>query len=250
MSSCLRALFFSALFLAFPSASPALTFFIDASDSGWYSSAGNHTPSNQNYEVGWENEELHTFFVFDLSTLPASETVQSVTLHAYNPAVGEPNASYAGGYDSPDPSETYDLHQVLLAAATVTGPPVPPPLIVNPAAYIDLGDGPVFGTYNATSADNGGFIDVVFNMTGRISVQNSVGLPAQYVLGGAVSSLTSATGVEEFVFGHTDPPLLGPGTRQLIITMTPEPGTGALVALGLVAITSARRSRTSARRIG
>jgi hypothetical protein len=249
MSSCLRAFLFSALFLIFASASPALTFTINASDSGWYSETGNHTPSNQSYEAGWENERLRNFFVFDLSSLPTSETVLSVTLHVYNPAVHEPDVTYAGGYVSPDASETYELHEVLLPAATVTGGPVPPPVIVNPAAYTDLGDGAVYGSYAVTSADNGAFVDIGLNAAGIASVQSLAGLPAQYVLGGLVTTLTATIGVEEWVLGHTDPPGLGPYTRQLVVTMTPEPGTGALFALGLVAIGSARRSR-SARRIG
>jgi len=70
MSRCLRALFTLALLLPVASTSQALTFTINASDSGWHSSAGNHTSGNLNYEVGWENEELHNYFVFDLSSLP------------------------------------------------------------------------------------------------------------------------------------------------------------------------------------
>jgi len=216
MSSCLRALFVSALLLAFASASQALTFTIDASDSGWHSSAGNHTASNQNYEAGWENEELHDFFVFDLSSLPLGETILSATLHAYNPAVGEPNVSYTGGYESADASETYNLHEVLLPAAVVTAPSV-----LNPAVYTDLGDGTLFGTYFASSADNGGFIDIALNGAGIASAQTFAGV-GSFVLGGQVSTLASAFGVDEFVFGHTDPPLLGPGTRQLIVTVTPS----------------------------
>ena len=67
------------------------------------------------------------------------------------------------------------------------------------------------------------------------------------MLGGTVDSLTSAFGTDEFVFGHTDPLDANPGSpyaRQLCIVTTgasrhgdcfapiPEPGTGALVALG------------------
>ena len=43
------------------------------------------------------------------------------------------------------------------------------------------------------------------NAAAIVSVQNFIGLPAQYVLGGTVDSLASAFGVDEFVFGHTDP---------------------------------------------
>jgi hypothetical protein len=110
MSSCLRAFLFSALFLLFASASPAIT--INASDSGNYSASGNHALGDLEYVAGWDNEGLHDYFVFDLSSL--SGTIASATLHVYNPAVCEPDCSYTGGYDSPDATETYNLHEVLL----------------------------------------------------------------------------------------------------------------------------------------
>ena len=131
------------------------------------------------------------------------------------------------------------MREILLAAALVTAPSVS-----NPAVYTAIGLGTAFGSTAASLADNGQDIDIALNAAGIASVQ-TVGLP-QYVLGGTVDSLTSAFGVAEFVFGHTDPLDALPGspyTRQLIVTMTPEPGTGALVALGLIGVAAARRRR-------
>src|SRR2546426_3329086 len=103
MSSCLRAFLFSALFLLFASASPALTFTITASDSGNYADDGSHAFGDLEYVAGYDSpQRLHNYFVFDLSGLPATETILSATLHAYNPAVCVPNCSYTGGYDSAD----------------------------------------------------------------------------------------------------------------------------------------------------
>src|SRR2546427_11315704 len=122
MSSCLRVLFGSALLLAFASPSPALT--INASDSGWHSSAGNHTASNQDYVAGWVTDtEYHDFFVFDLSTLAVTETILSATLHVYNPRAGQPNASFTNGYHSPAATDTYNLRHAPTPPHAAPPPP-------------------------------------------------------------------------------------------------------------------------------
>src|SRR5258705_1898248 len=224
MSSCLRAFLFSALFLLFASASPAIT--INASDSGNYSDSGSHSLGDLEYVAGWDNEGLHNYFVFDLSSL--SGTIASATLHVYNPAICVPDCSYTGGYDSGDASETYNLHEVLLfPAAVVTNS------VLNPAIYTDLGDGPSFGSQNASLADNGAFIDIPLNAAGIASAQTFVGI-GSFVLGGEVSTLASLLHTKEYVFRLTHPVRYPDYTRQLIITTVPEPATRAVIPLRLV----------------
>ncbi len=250
MSSCLRPLLLSALLLAIASASSALTFTIDASDSGFHDDAGNHVDTtNENYTAGWADEQLRNWFVFDVSGLPAGETVLSVTLRLYNPAVGEPDGTYTGGYDSTDATETYEVRELLLPSAVVTAPSV-----LDPAVYTAIGAGTLFGSATMSPADNGQFVDITLNAAAIAAVDAAV---AEFVLGGLVSSLTAALGTEEFVFGHTDPLDDDPGSpyaRQLCVTTTggpdtacfapiPEPGTSALVALGLIGLATARRWR-------
>src|SRR5258706_4830269 len=116
MSRFVHTLLLSAAWLAFASASSAIT--VNASDSGNYDATGNHALGDLEYVAGWDNEGLRDYFVFDLSSL--SGTIASATLHVYNPAVCEPDCSYTGGYDSGDATETYNLHEVLLPAAVVT----------------------------------------------------------------------------------------------------------------------------------
>ncbi|TMA22416.1 MAG: PEP-CTERM sorting domain-containing protein, partial [Deltaproteobacteria bacterium] len=221
MSSCLRALRLLSglvLLLALASPSPASAVTILASDSGWHSSAGVHTASNQDYEAGWSGttDTFHNFFVFDLSSLTLGQTILSATLRVYNPQAGEPNANFGPGFSSPDATETYNLHEVLAPAAVVTAPS-----LVSTAVYTDLGD-------------------VALNAAGLAAAQTWVGI-GSFVLGGEISTLNSASGIEEFVFGHTDPPGFGPYTRELVLVLTPEPGTGALVATGLVGLAARRR---------
>lgn len=236
MSSHVRALMLSLLLSAFAGAGQAATITIGASDSGWHSGAGNHTITNQTYATGWEDEELRSFFVFDLSAIPVTETLLSVRFRAYNPDVCEPDCSYTGGYDSPDLSESLELREVLTPAAVVTAPSV-----ANPTVFNDLGDGTLFGSYLASSADNGAFIEIELNAAGIAAAQGFAGV-GEFVLGGSLSSLTSAFGTTEVVFGLTDPAGLGPYTRELVITYTPEPGTAALLALGLVGLAVRRRN--------
>lgn len=235
MPCCIRVCVLSLSILLLASAGQALTITLDATDSGWYDQSGAHTASNDNYAAGWENTQLRNFFVFDVSGLPAGETILSATLRAYNPAVGEPNASFEGGYDSPDASETYRLVEVLTPAAVISLDSVG-----NLVVFNDLADGPEYGSYAFSAADNGTDVDVALNAAGLAALDAAIG---DFVLGGYVSTLTGSFGTDEFVWGHTDPAGLGPYPRQLIVVLTPEPGTGALLVLGIVALAAARRGR-------
>ncbi len=212
----------------------ALTITIAASDSGSFSEDGNHTATNETYLAGWSNDEYRNFFVFDVSGLPAGETILSATLRAYNPAVGEPDVSYTGGYQSPDASETYQLVEVLTPAVAFGVTHVGTGL----AIYLDLADGPVYGAQTVTVADNGAFIEVALNAAGLAALDAAVG---DFVLGGHLSSLTSAFGTDELIWGLTDPPGLGPYTRELVVVLTPEPAPGLLLTLGLIGFAAARR---------
>ena len=234
MRCSLLSLFPPLLLLVPAAASQALTITIGASDSGWFDESGNHTSTNENYQAGWRNAEFRNFFVFDTSLIPAGETILSATLRAYNPDIGEPDVTFTGGYDSPDASETYQLVEVSTPALSFAATHVGTGLTI----FTDLGDGPIYGTQISTASDNGAFVEVPLNATGLAALDAAVG---DFVLGGYLSSLSSAFGTDEFIWGHTDPPELGPYARELVVVMTPEPTTGLLLALGLVALSTLRR---------
>src|SRR5262245_25432618 len=92
-------------------AAHAATFVIDATDSGWYNPSGTNSSGNQNYIVGESGNEYRDYFVFDLTGVPVTDTVVSATLRLWNPVVDIPN-QYYDGYNSPDPSESYQLVEV------------------------------------------------------------------------------------------------------------------------------------------
>ena len=176
---------------------------INATDSGWYDDDGSHTQSNENYIVGWRGAEYRNFFVFDLTAIPIGDTVVSVTLRLFNPALNLPTI-LANGYSSPDPFETYEVVEVIT--------PVPL-LILGGAAltttYQDLADGAVFGSRAVSAADNGTNVDIALNAAGVAAIDAGVGL---FALGGHITTLTSGFD-NEFAFGSTSANSL----RQLVI---------------------------------
>jgi hypothetical protein len=217
------------LVLLMGAAADATTIVINATDSGWYDDTGSHTQSNENYLVGWRGAEYRNFFVFDLTAIPVTDTVVSATLRLFNPAISLP-AILANGYSSPDLSETYEVVEVT----------TPVPLLILGGTlltpiYNDLGDGTVFGTRAVSAADNGANVDIALDAAGVAAIDAGVGL---FALGGHVSTLTSGF-PNEFVFGSTGATSL----RQLVIetNAVPEPGSGALVGVGLAAVAVWRR---------
>lgn len=221
-------------------AAQAVTFTIEAGDSGWYDDTGAHTQSNRNYFVGYDGfGELRNFFTFSLNTLSTSQTILSASIQLYMPADNEPNASFDGGYHSGDASETYQLHEVTAVDTAVTAGGVG----LTPI-YDDLGDGAVFGSTSVELLDNGTLVTIALNATAIADLVNhqTVGV-GDWVVGGVMTTYSGQTTAEEGFFAHTDPPGLGPYTRQLVVVLTPEPGTGLMVAAGMLALGAARTRR-------
>ncbi|MGE5385105.1 MAG: PEP-CTERM sorting domain-containing protein [Betaproteobacteria bacterium] len=235
--------------IAAPITAQALT--VNASDRGWYRyNYGNGLieadANNLNYLAGLGAVNSTTlgatrnYFAFNL-TAYAGQTFNSATLHLYNPKPGDVNGSATvGGFYQYMPAanapsyETYEVRQVtsdinslLNASAGWTG-------------FNDLGDGAIFGSYNATLADNGTFIDIILNADGLAALNAAVG--EWFVVGGRLSTATLGIGTQT-LFGFSNQNNLA--DTQLVLTQAvPEPGTFSIALLGLSLIGfTALRSR-------
>jgi hypothetical protein len=246
-----------ALFVAgfvVPAASHAQT--LDAADRGWYrdnptsGQVESYAP-NLNYLVGrgvvspGVRGEYRNFFAFDLGAFQG-QTFTSATLSLYNPKFGDPfnnnatvNPSQWGGFGqgvpagNANPYETFQLHQVLTDATTLLAGGA------GRSGYDDLGDGDVFGSYNASLDDNGTFIKIVLNALGIAALNDAIG--GMFVLGGSVSTI-EATGGSQTVFGFSNDNNLA--FTQLSLTQAvPEPGTYAMLLTGLVLMGAVTRRR-------
>lgn len=200
-----KAPFALALAIAFPCVGATVT--LVATDSGFYSQAGLHTPANQNYLTGLFGDERRSFFVFDLSSV--SGTVNSARLRLYNPQVNQ-----LLGYVSPDPTETLNIYDVAASAAAVTGG------TAGVGGFADLGSGTLFGSRSVSAADNGTVVEIILNASAVAALDSSSGL---FLFGGALGTLSGAA--NEYVFGFSTVSFVPDDVRELVLEVTPDQGT-------------------------
>lgn len=180
----------------------AQTVNIDATDHGWYSSAGAHTPTNVNYFAGdtLSGRDFHNFFVFDLSGVTRQITAAKLAL----------TLPSSGGYNSQDPSETFELHDFTGSISNLVAG------AGGVDAYSDLGTGTVYGSRTITPAESGSVIEITLNSSAVSALDAAPGL---FALGGSLTSLDPATN-NEFIFGNTH---LGVIVTQLRLTLGHSP---------------------------
>jgi len=202
----------------------AQTVVIPHTDRGQYSDTGLHNPSNPNYVVGDTSFSVNrNFFVFDLSGV--TQPIASAKLALFVPS------SLAGpGYNSPDPSENYELRDITTSLATLvagTG---------GVAAYSDLGSGVVYGNRTMTATDMGTLVEITLNPAAIAALDSATGLIG---IGGLLTTLDGVTNFE-FTFGSSGS--IGDIT-ELRLTLVPEPSTFSLIGIGAISFLGNRRNR-------
>jgi len=212
---------------------------IDATDRGWYGDNGTHRPAILNYLAGDCDgttcvagastgiDEFRNFFVFDLSGVTAPIGAAKLRLHNTAGVAPFPNRD---GFFSDVGSETYLVSQVSTSIASLvagTG---------GIAAFNDLGIGATFGTFTATPADNGTFVEINLNGAAIAALNQASGL---FAFGGAIATL-NGTPDEETLFAFSDAGNLS--DTQLELTVVPEPSTVLLLAAA-IALLGALRTR-------
>ncbi len=227
------------LLCATPQNAAAIT--IDAPDRGWYGDNGTHNTSVLNYLAGDCDggtcvagtntgiDEFRNFFVFDLSGVTGA--IVAATLRLDNT---DGTAQFPGnvGFFSDTGSETYLVSEVSTAIASLiagTG---------GVAAFGDLGSGTSYGSFTATSADNGTFVEIALNSAGIAALNLASGL---FAFGGAITTLNGFPD-EETLFAFSDSGLLS--DTQLELTVVPEPSTALLLAAAIALLGALRTRRT------
>ena len=228
-----------AALLVCASAQNAAAVTIDATDRGWYGDNGNHNSGLLSYLsgdcrgaicVGGTNtgiDEFRNFFVFDLSGVTGPITVATLRLHNTDGTTQFPNNV---GFFSDTGSETYLVSEVSTAIASLlagTG---------GMAAFGDLGSGTSYGSFTATSAANGTFVEIALNSAAIAALNQASGL---FAFGGSITTLNGFPD-EETLFAFSDSGLLS--DTQLELTVVPEPSAVLLLAAG-IALLGALRTR-------
>ena len=195
---------------------------VTSADRGRYTDAGAHTPTNPNYTTGFVNNlgELRSFFTFDLAGVTGPITSARLLLR---------NVAFLGSpYNSPDPTETFSLFDVLTPTAALTNG------TGGVAAFNDLGTGVDYGTRVISPADNGQLVMVELNGDGVAALNAAAGAGGTFALGGALATIDGAVGnrLTQSVFTGTT----GASTVSLEFEVAAVPEPTSLALLGLAAV--------------
>jgi hypothetical protein len=199
---------------------------INHTDRGWYNMSGNHQPETHNYFVGDRfgvGRDFRNFFVFDLAGV--TQSIAGANLALFVPILPET------GYESPDLSENYELHDIVTPFATLldgTG---------GVAAHADLGSGVVYGSRTMTAADSGSVVEITLNLSAIAALDAATGLIG---LGGSLTTL-DAIANNEGTFGYTG---FGTDISQLRLTLVPEPTSIFLLGMSIISLLGYRKAKS------
>jgi hypothetical protein len=203
----------------------------------WYSS-----PGQGNYPVGvsiWNSNEVRNWFVFPLSTFPASLERAELRI-------------YAGRVYTGDDNETYELHEITTPAISlITGSAN----ITN--AFDDLADGTVYGSVTVSPADGipeydyytfGKILAIPFTAAALSKLTAAQG--QQFAVGGSSTTLDAVLSTQEILFStlfRGNPPIQlllffadsGAPQTQIFVPSTPSGGGASTLAGTRVSLSGA-----------
>lgn len=227
-----KTIWFSLLILFLSAAgdfSRAATLSLPAIVRGWYQELGERSPTFLNYALGVHRSggpgsanqpffEYRNFFIFDLAGMALPIGSAELVLYLPTPL----------GYASGDPSETFELHDVVTRVDDLING------IDGVASFADLGDGAVYGSRTITAADQGAVIKIQLSAVAIADLNSS---HSRLAIGGKLTTLDlGVTRREETVFGSTN----SGSISELRLTLIPEPTSIVLLSLAAVMLGGSR----------
>ena len=205
--------------IVFVSTGHATTITLGTTQSGLYDQSGFHN-NNPNYVAGvcCGNGEHRDFFVFDLPGVTGK--VVGATLRLFNPFTG---------YISPDATETYTVFSVATPIST---------LITGGSGltgiFDDLASGAIYGSRVVSAADDNTVVEIILNANAATDINAVLG--RSFAIGGAITTLQGTAPFSPFAPEEVIFSLTGDGSRQLVLTIVPEPAALLLFITGLITL--------------
>jgi hypothetical protein len=207
-------------------------FLIEPARKGWFNYRGEHR-GHQNTYTGLTNDDpyipgrstlLRSFFVFDLSRISVGIASAKLRFEIEN-------------YFSPNASESISVFHVASPPSSF-GPEYRLDSPQGIEIFDDLGNGPLFGTFNIARSQHGSIVDFNLSDSAIPAINNSRG--REFVLGldlGLPFMPNVQRGIR-FSNGHEGERVV----NQLILKQVPEPSAVLLVAFGFIVVTVALRN--------
>lgn len=221
---------------------------LNSADNGWYDDTGFHNPDNTNIFTGWisngEQNEVRSFFVFDISALNAPVSSASFMTPASTNSGCPGRLSSTGCYESTDGAELIAFYGVDTPIQDLIDG------VGGVSAYDDLGGGTRYGS-DLVSA---GFFDPMpevgfsFQQTALNDLNAAIANNDQFFAIGAVLVELARGPNTEGIWSFSDATNFSAGRLMFETVEAPVPVPAALplMAAGLGALGAAARRRRKA----